>query len=112
MARLAAHPGFGIPHASFVRTLETAASGPVTETFRVYKPAPPIGNFLEVEHQGSHYLELWAAPGPINVAEAARKTAEAQAERAEAEVVAMRTTLSWRLTALMRRISRLARRLR
>ena len=40
MGRLAAHPLFGVPHVSFVRTLETAASGPVAETFRVSSQHP------------------------------------------------------------------------
>jgi hypothetical protein len=109
MARLVAHPRFGVPHASFVRSLETAASGPLAETFRVYKAAPPTGDFLEVEHQGSHYLGLWGVPDPMHVAEATRQAAEARAELVEAELAAMRTSRSWRMTAPVRRIASVAR---
>lgn len=112
MARLAAHPRFGVPHASFVRTLETAASGPVAETFRVYKSAPPTADFLEVEHQGSYYLGLWGTPDPRHIAEAARNAAEARAAladtraaSADAELAAIRASRSWRLTAPVRRIT-------
>lgn len=112
MARLAAHPRFGVPHASFIRTIETAPSGPLAETFRIFKPAPPTGDFLEVEHQGSHYLGLWGAPEPLHVSEAARNAAEARARLAEAkaaaaevEVAALKASRSWRITAPIRRIT-------
>ena len=109
MDRLAAHPLFGVPHSSFVRTLETAASGPVTETFRVYKPAPPTADFLEVEHQGSHYLELWGIPAAATVAEATRLAANARADLAEADLAALHRSKSWRLTAPLREAARVAR---
>jgi len=110
MRRLVAHPQFGIPHASFVRKLETAASGLTAETFRVYKPVHPTADFLEVEHQGSHYLGLWATPDPRHIAEAARNAAEAKAMTAETELAAIRASRSWRMTAPVRRVTGLARR--
>jgi hypothetical protein len=119
LERLAAHPRFGVPHVSFVRTLETAASGPVAETFRIYKPAPPTADFLEVEHQGSHYLELWGVPSDAAVAEAARLAADARADRAEVDLAALQNEMSalqesksWRLTAPLRDAARAARRQR
>jgi hypothetical protein len=110
MARLVVHPGFGVPHVSFVRSFETAASGPLAETFRVYKAAPPTGDFLEVEHQGAHYLGLWGIPDPRHVAEAVRQAAEARVELVEAELAAVRTSRSWRMTAPLRRIANRVRR--
>jgi hypothetical protein len=109
---LAAHPRFGVSHESFERTLETAASGPVAETFRVYKSAAPTADFLEVEHQGSYYLELWGAPDALHVAEASRNAAEARAQLAENELADMRASKSWRMTSPMRQIAILARRWR
>jgi len=105
MARLAAHPRFGVPHASLERTLETAASGPTAETFRIYKPAPPTADFLEVEHQGSYYLGLWSLPDATHVSEVTRKAAVARAELAEADLAAMRASRSWRVTAPLRRMT-------
>jgi hypothetical protein len=112
MARLVEHPRFGVPHASFVRSFETAASGPLAETFRVYKAASPTGAFLEVEHQGSYYLGLWGIPDPRHVAEAIRQAAEARADLVEAELAAMRASRSWRVTAPFRRIANAVRRSR
>jgi hypothetical protein len=112
MERLTAHPRFGVPHASFVRSLETAASGPVAETFRVYKAAPPTAAFLEVEHQGSHYLGLWGIPDSAHVAEATRLAAEARADLAEADLAALRRSRSWRMTDPLRQMATLARRWR
>jgi hypothetical protein len=109
MGRLSAHPLFGVPHVSFIRTLETAASGPVAETFCVYKPAPPTADFLEVEHQGSHYLELWGVPATATVAEATRLAATARADQAEADLADLQKSKSWRLTAPLRDAARVAR---
>ncbi len=110
LARLTAHPRFGVPHETFVRSLETAASGPLAETFRTYKAAPPAGDFLEVEHQGSRYLDLWGVPDARHVAEAKRQAAEARVELTERELAKMRASTWWRLTAPGRRISALVRR--
>lgn len=110
MAHLAAHPRFGVPHSSFVRTLETAASGPLAESFRVYKPAAPMGVFLEVEHQGSHYLSLWGASNPRHIVEALRDAAEAECEATRVELAALLESNSWRLTAPIRRVTHRLRR--
>lgn len=119
LERLCAHPGFGVPHTSIVRTLETAATGPVTETFCVYKASPSCSDFLEVEHQGSRYLGQWGTPDPVHVVEALRVAAEVRADAAEAHAIGaerqlaeIRASRSWRLTAPLRRLGRLARRFR
>jgi len=119
LERLSAHPRFGVPHASLVSTLETAASGPTTETFCLYKGSPACSDFLEVQHQGSRYLGEWGTPDGVHVAEAARVAAEVRAEEAEAraaraelEVIDIRRSKSWRSTAPLRRLGTLARRLR
>jgi hypothetical protein len=119
LERLCGHPRFGVPHASFVRTLETAATGPITETFCVYKTAPSCSDFLEVEHQGSRYLGQWGTPDPVHVLEAVRVAAEVRADAAEARAISaerqldeVRASRSWRLTAPLRRLSGLAGRCR
>ena len=88
LERLCAHPRFGVPHASIERTLETAATGLIAETFCVYKASPSCADFLEVEHQGSRYLGDWATPEPVHVVEALRVAAEVRADEAEARVAA------------------------
>jgi hypothetical protein len=115
--RLAAHPRFGVPNNVFVRNLESAATAALAETFRIYKAAPPAGDFLEIEHQGSRYLGMWGIPEDAHVSEAARLAAEARAEhaegraaRAESELAAIQRTLAWRSTAPLRRVRRLLRR--
>jgi hypothetical protein len=117
LARLAAHPRFGVPNEAFVRTLESAATAALAETFRIYKAARPAGDFLEIEHQGSHYLGMWGIPEDAHVSEAARLAAEARAEdaearaaRAESELASIRNTLAWRSTAPLRRFRGLVRR--
>ncbi len=133
LERLRAHPRFGVPHVSIVRTLETAATGPVAETFCVFKSSPSCSDFLEVEHQGSRYLGQWGAPDPVHVVEAVRLAAEVRADAAEARAIAaeeraiaeegraiaaedqlmdVRASRSWRLTAPVRRLGGLVRRLR
>jgi hypothetical protein len=42
---------------SFVSPLESAATLGVTRTFAVYKPAPRVANFLEIEHFGRRWIE-------------------------------------------------------
>ena len=88
LERLCAHPRFGVPHASIERTLETAATGLIAETFCVYKASPSCSDFLEVEHQGSRYLGDWATPEPVHVVEALRVAAEVRADEAEARAAA------------------------
>jgi hypothetical protein len=85
MERLARHPLFGVPSSTFIGPLETAATAAVTETFRVYKAVSPHTDFLEVEHQGSHYLSAWGIPPDAHVLEAARRAAEARARAAGAD---------------------------
>ena len=154
LERLCAHPRFGVSHASIERTLETAASGPIAETFCVYKASPLCSDFLEVEHQGSRYLGQWGTPEPVHVVEALRVAAEVRADEAEARAAASevraaasearanaadasaaaladttaaaearaltaehllvetRASRSWQLTAPLRRLADLARRIR
>jgi hypothetical protein len=34
------------------------------KTFRIYKPAPETGAFLEIEHPGTRFLGLIKMPAP------------------------------------------------
>jgi hypothetical protein len=45
---------------SYVGPRESAATGCLTESFRLYKPHPDNMNFLEVRHLGTKYSELYA----------------------------------------------------
>jgi hypothetical protein len=90
MERLGRHRLFGVPNGAFVGPLETASTAAVSETFRVYKTASPHSDFLEVEHQGSHYLSNWGIPPEPHVLEASRRAAELRAQIAEAEASAAR----------------------
>lgn len=119
MDRLTRHPLFGVPNDAFIGPLETAATAAVTDTFRVYKAVSPHTDFLEVEHQGSHYLSTWGIPPDSHVLEAARRTAEARAQTAEAhasateaaaasarrEIDELKTSTSWRITQPVRRFA-------
>lgn len=49
---------------SFIGPLESAASLGVMRTFRVYKPSPETGSFLEIEHPGSRFLSCIRMPDP------------------------------------------------
>jgi hypothetical protein len=60
----AAKPYFLDRDTSFVGPLESAATLGVMKTFRVYKPAPETGAFLEIEHPGTRFLGLIRVPGP------------------------------------------------
>jgi hypothetical protein len=118
--RLARHRLFGVPNAAWVGPIETAAIVAVTETFRVYKTASPNTDFLEVEHQGSHYLSTWGIPPEAHILEAARRAAEIRAQTAEAEAAVargateaaklevdeLRASTSWRITEPGRRLRR------
>jgi hypothetical protein len=124
LERLALHPRFGVPHDSFFRTIETAPTGPLVDTFCVYKAAFPAGDFLEVEHQGTWYMDQWGVPDPAHIAEAARidewrraEDAEARAAvaatraaQAERQLEEIRMSHSWRATAPVRRMAALLRR--
>ena len=126
MQQLAHHRFFGVPNSAFVGPIETASTAAVTETFRVYKAASPHTDFLEVEHQGSHYLSVWGVPPELHVLEAARRAAEVRAEIAAEdastaraagasalqEIDDLKRSNSWRVTQPLRRLSDLLARLR
>jgi hypothetical protein len=44
--------------AAFIGALESAATLGIMRAFQVYKPAPENGDFLEVRHSGTSYLEM------------------------------------------------------
>jgi hypothetical protein len=117
LERLASHPLFRMPHESFFRTIETAPTGPLVDTFCVYKATFPTSDFLEVEHQGTWYMDLWGLPDPAHVAEGARiaewrraedaearasvaqaraTAAEGHAEQAQRQLDAIRSSRGWR----------------
>jgi hypothetical protein len=64
MEAWAAKPYFLDRDTSFVGPLESAATLGVMKTFRVYKPAPETGAFLEVEHPGTAFLNRIKLPRP------------------------------------------------
>jgi hypothetical protein len=65
MAKWAAQPYFLDRNVGFVGPLESAASLGAMRTFRIYKPAPPVGAFLEIEHFGTGFLShIRPAPAP------------------------------------------------
>lgn len=43
---------------SFVGALESAATLGIMRAFKIYKPAPQHGNFLEIQHFGTAFLSL------------------------------------------------------
>lgn len=62
MATWSAKPWFLDRDTRFIGPLESAASLGVMKTFRVYKPAPENGGFLEIEHAGAAFLSRIKAP--------------------------------------------------
>ena len=46
---------------SFIGPLESAATLGIMRTFRVYKPAAPVANFLEIQHLGDGWIRRLAA---------------------------------------------------
>jgi hypothetical protein len=64
MATWAEKPYFLDRAVNFIGPLESAASLGVMRTFRVYKPSPEIGSFLEIEHPGSRFLGCIRMPDP------------------------------------------------
>lgn len=54
MALWASAVDFGQPSSQFIGPLESAASLHLMRYFRVYKPALPCANFLEIEHWGQY----------------------------------------------------------
>jgi hypothetical protein len=57
MAKWAATRHFLDRDVSFVSPLESAATLGVARTFAIYKPAPRVANFLEIEHFGRRWIE-------------------------------------------------------
>jgi hypothetical protein len=104
--RLRAWPGFGIPGAEFVRTIETWATYAIVSVFCVYKPASPSADLLEFEHRGTRYLDHMGLPEPAHVATAARMAADARLQDVEAECRQMRSSTSWRVTRPLRALGR------
>jgi hypothetical protein len=64
MAKWAARPDFLDRDTRFIGPLESAATLGAMRTFRVYKPAPETGSFLEIEHPGRRFLGLIRQPRP------------------------------------------------
>ena len=60
LTRVLAWRDFGQPNHAFVGPLESAATHAVASNFRVYKAAAPVADFIELEHPGHHYLDLFA----------------------------------------------------
>jgi hypothetical protein len=58
MAYWAQQPYFLDRDTSFIGPLESAATLGVMRTFRIYKPAPSMAAFLEIEHAGTGFLGL------------------------------------------------------
>jgi hypothetical protein len=114
--RLRAWPGFGKASADFIRTLESAATLSVASVFRIYKPAPPSADLLEVQHHGTRYLSEWiaeqshAATAARLAVEARLRDAEARLRDAETELAEIRASTSWRITAPGRAIGAALRR--
>jgi hypothetical protein len=62
MAHWVRQPHFADRQSRFIGPLETAASLGVMRTFKVYKPAPPHADFLEVQHHPTGYLAQLRPP--------------------------------------------------
>lgn len=63
MEAWAARPYFLDRDTSFVGPLESAATLGVMKSFRIYKPDPETGAFLEVERPGARFLDRIKLPG-------------------------------------------------
>jgi hypothetical protein len=61
----ASRPFFLDRDTSFVGPLESAATLGIMRAFRIYKPAPEVASFLEVEHQGTSFLHQIKADGRL-----------------------------------------------
>jgi hypothetical protein len=62
MARWASQPHFADRLSRFIGPLETAASLGIMRTFKIYKPAAPHAEFLEVRHHATGYLAQLRLP--------------------------------------------------
>lgn len=58
MAYWAEQPYFLDRDTSFVGPLESAATLGIMKTFKIYKPAPALAGFLEIQHYGNGFLSL------------------------------------------------------
>lgn len=58
----------------WIGPLESAATLGIMRTFRIYKPAAPAPEFLEVEHHGGSYLAIVGSQVPIESKGGRRKT--------------------------------------
>jgi hypothetical protein len=101
-SRWAAKPYFGVPSADFIDTMESGATLGLIRTFRVYKPAEPTADFLEVEHGTHHYLDRWAIPGPLYTVSAAYLHAAASRTAAQSAYDSLLRSPTLRLTAPVR----------
>jgi hypothetical protein len=64
MERWASQPNFNTRDSSFVGPLESAATGGVMESFRIYKPALENASFFEVRHLDSRWWRRVAGELP------------------------------------------------
>jgi hypothetical protein len=63
MGHGARQPYFLDRTAGFIGSLESAAALGILRTFQVYKPALENGDFLEIRHHGTAYLDMIRAAG-------------------------------------------------
>jgi len=101
--------GFGVPSADFVGPLESAGMVAPANVLRIYKAAPPLMDFLELQHCGTRYLTAWAVPDAAHAIAAARQRAEMRLELTERELSTVYDSTSWRVTLPLRAAGRLMR---
>lgn len=106
LERWASKPSFGVPTADFIAAIESGANLGIMQTFRVYKPAEPTADFLEVEHGTHRYLDQWGIPGPLHTVSAAYLHAVAERTAARAAYASLLRSPTFRLTAPLRRAVR------
>lgn len=58
LSQWVARPEFGQPSGEFISPLESAATLGLMRVFKVYKPARPNANFLEIQHSGNQFARL------------------------------------------------------
>jgi hypothetical protein len=106
LERWASQPYFAVPSDDFVASIESGANLGIMRTFRVYKPAEPTADFLEVEHGTHRYLDQWAIPGPLHTVSAAYLNAAAGRTAARSAYRSLLRSPTFRLTAPLRRAVR------
>jgi hypothetical protein len=109
LERWVAEPYFAVPTSDFVAPIESGANLGIMRTFRVYKPAEPTADFLEVEHGTHRYLDQWAIPGPLHTVSAAYLNAAAERTAARSAYQSLLRSPTFRLTAPLRRALRAVR---